>query len=162
MKLMEQDIEYDTYFAFTVQEEIGSRGSVVVANRIKPGVCLVIEGTSAADLPEIENGRRSTALGGGAAVSLFDQRTIYDTRLREKITSLADEAGIKWQYRTSSNGANDAGSIHISGTGALAFGLSVPVRYIHSANNVAYFPDVEEVFKLAKLFINETGEYVNA
>ena len=46
----------------------------------------------------------------------------------------------------------------IAGPGAIAFGLSAPVRYIHCACNMAYLPDVEEVRRLAEIVIKEAGE----
>ncbi len=42
----------DTWFCFTVQEEVGLRGAATAAFRADPGLCLIVEGTTAADLAE--------------------------------------------------------------------------------------------------------------
>ena len=48
--------------------------------------------------------------------------------------------------------------MHKANAGARAFGLAAPTRYIHCACNVVHLPDVEEVVKMAHIFIKETGE----
>ncbi len=158
IKMIEGDLPYDTYFVFSAGEEIGGRGATVAAERIQPGACLIIEGTTAADMPDIEEHERSTAQRSGAVVSVIDGGTVYSRPLRERILKAADKAGIKWQYRASGNGGTDAADIHIAGVGALSFGLATPTRYIHCACNVLHMPDADEVLKLAVLFNKEVGE----
>jgi endoglucanase len=158
IKMLEQALPFDTWFVFSVGEEIGGGGARVAANRIEPGACLVIEGTTAADMPDIPQHGRSTSQRMGAAVSVVDSGTVYNRQLRDRITMAADKAGIKWQYRASANGGTDAEAIHTAAGGALAFGLSAPTRYIHSACNVVYLPDLDEVLKMAMLFNAEVGE----
>lgn len=149
---------YDTYFVFDTNEEIGSRGATVAAQRIEPGVALIIEGTTACDMPGVPGHMQSTRQRRGAAFSIVDGGTVYSRTLREKVIAAADKAGVKWQYRESANGSTDSGVIHLAGSGALTVGLSAPVRYIHSACCMVHLPDVEEVLKAAKLFIKEAGD----
>ncbi len=158
MELLREDLPYDTYFAFVVAEEIGSRGATVAAQRVQPGCVVAIEGTTAADMPEVAPHKQSCAQRQGAVVSLMDKGTIYSRPFREKVLAAADEQGVKWQYRKSANGGTDARVGTTAGSAAIAFGLAAPVRYIHCACNVAYLPDLEEVRKLAKIVIKEAGE----
>ena len=158
LELLKNDLPYDTYFAFVVGEEIGSRGATVAGRRIQPGCVMVIEGTTAADMPDVAPHKQSCRQRQGAEVSLMDSDTVYSRDFREKMLKAADEKGVKWQYRKSANGGTDAGVGTTSGPAALAFGLSAPVRYIHCACNVAYLPDLEEVRKLAEIVIEEAGE----
>ena len=158
LELLKNDLPYDTYFAVVVGEEIGSRGATVAGRRIQPGCVMVIEGTTAADMPDVAPHKQSCRQRQGAVVSLMDSDTVYSREFREKMLKAADEKGVKWQYRKSANGGTDAGVGTTSGPAALAFGLSAPVRYIHCACNVAYLPDLEEVRKLAEIVIEEAGE----
>ena len=158
IELLKQDLPYDTYYAFVVGEEIGSRGATVVAQRIQPGCLLVVEGTSAVDMPDVAPHKQSCSQRRGAVVSLMDTETIYSRDLRNIVLKKANELGIMWQYRRSANGGTDACVSTEAGRAALAFGLSAPVRYIHCACNVAYLPDLDEVRKLAEVVIEETGE----
>lgn len=155
IKMIEEGVPYDTWFAFTVGEEIGLRGALTAAGAVKPDISLVIEGTTAGDIPGVPEHRRVVSQGKGAAVYLADKATIYKRELVRSITEKATQAGIRWQYRVSMTGGNDSGSIHLTGDGALAFAIAAPCRYIHSACNVLYYPDAEEVLRLAKLFVKE-------
>ena len=158
LQLLKQDLPYDTYFAFVVAEEIGSRGATVAAQRVAPGCVVAIEGTTAADMPDVAPHKQSTAQRQGAVVSLMDKGTVYNREFREQVLAEADAQGVKWQYRKSANGGTDARVGTTCGSAAIAFGLAAPVRYIHCACNVAYLPDLEEVRKLAEIVIKEAGE----
>lgn len=155
--LLQEDLPYDTYFVFSVGEEVG-RGSVVAAQRLNAGTVCAVEGTSAADIPDVPKHGQSTAHRAGAVVSIMDKGTVYDRELYRQITAEADRQGVRWQYRKSANGGTDAGSMHKANAGARAFGLAAPTRYIHCACNVVHLPDVDEVVKMARIFIKETGE----
>jgi endoglucanase len=158
LKLLQEDPAYDTWFAFTTGEEIGCRGASVIGNRLEPGAALVLEGTTAADMPKVEEHKQSTRLRHGAVVSVLDGGTVYNRELRRKMCDKATELGIPWQLRRSANGGTDASALHTSGPGALAFGLAAPTRYIHCAMNVCYLPDVDAVLNMARLFCEEVGE----
>ena len=43
-------------------------------------------------------------------------------------------------------------------SGALTFGLSAPVRYIHCACGVAYLPDLAEIRAMADIVLEKAGE----
>ena len=158
IRLLQEDLPYDTWFAFAVGEEIGSRGATVAARRIQPGCVVAIEGTTAADMPDVAPHKQSCAQRQGAVVSLMDKGTVYSREFREQVLAEADAQGVKWQYRKSANGGTDARVGTTAGSAAIAFGLAAPVRYIHCACNVAYLPDVEEVLKLARIVVKEAGE----
>ena len=158
MELLKEELPYDTYFAFVVAEEIGSRGATVAAQRIQPGCVVAIEGTTAADMPDVAPHKQSCAQRQGAVVSLMDKGTVYSREFRQQVLAAADAQGVQWQYRKSANGGTDARVGTTCGSAAIAFGLAAPVRYIHCACNVAYLPDLEEVKKLARIVIKEAGE----
>lgn len=159
--LLEEDLEYDTWFVFSTNEEIGgSRGARVAANALGAPTFLILEGTTAADMPGVPAHAQSTAQGQGCVVSIYDKTSVYSRPLIRAITQKADQEGIKWQYRRSANGSTDAGAFHLSATGAIGMGIATPTRYIHCACNVAYKPDIAEVLKMARLFIKEADKNV--
>ena len=47
-------------------------------------------------------------------------------------------------------GGNDAGAIHISGTGVRTIAVSVPCRYLHSPSSVIETADLESSYTLVK------------
>lgn len=158
LKLMEEELSYDTWFVFSASEEIGAQGAVTAVKNIDPGFFGIVECTAAGDTPDTPPHLYSTKMRSGGALSLIDRGSVYCRKLREKVVSQADREGVPYQLKLRDTGANDAGSM-IYGTGAHLFGLSVPVRYIHCANSVAFMPDIDSALKLARIFIREAGAF---
>jgi putative aminopeptidase FrvX len=158
LKLIEETPPVDTWFAFHVQEEVGLRGARPSAYRIQPDVCLVVEGTTAADLANVDAHKQVCALRKGAVIPFMDRGTIYDAELFTMLRQAADQAGVPWQTKQMIAGGTDAGQIHKSRSGVKCCGLAAPVRYIHSPVSVAAISDMENVLQLARLFLKEVGE----
>ena len=99
LELLKEDLPLDVTFAFTAQEEVGTRGAFGTAFSVSPEVALVLETTTAADLPGVEGARRVCAPGKGPVISYMDGATIYDRDLFENLRRLAEEHGIPWQTK---------------------------------------------------------------
>ncbi|HNZ98589.1 M42 family metallopeptidase [Ruminococcus sp.] len=145
IKLMQEKPDYDTYFVFNVQEEIGLRGSAVSSFSVAPDFAIVLEATTAADIDGVTGEKRVCELGRGPVVSFMDRRTIYDKELYKLAFDLAT-----CQTKTMIAGGNDAGAIHISGKGVRTISVSVPCRYLHSPSSVIDMSDLISSFKLVK------------
>ena len=153
LSIIKQELPFDTWFAFTVQEEVGLRGATVAAQRLSPDRALILEGTTAADIPGLEGQRAVCLAGGGAVLGCMDRATIYDRAMFEALRALADANGIPWQIKRMIAGGTDAGIFHKTGAGARVASISVPVRYIHSPASVAAVSDLRALETLAHLFI---------
>jgi len=145
IKLMQEKPDYDTYFVFNVQEEIGLRGSAVSSFSVAPDFAIVLEATTAADIDGVTGEKRVCELGRGPVVSFMDRRTIYDKELYRLAFDLAT-----CQTKTMIAGGNDAGAIHISGKGVRTISVSVPCRYLHSPSSVIDMTDLISSYKLVK------------
>ncbi len=130
---LKKDWDANLICTFVVQEEVGLRGAKAAAYDLKPDFAIVVEGTSCNDLPDVKDYQRVTCFGGGVAISIMDSGSVANSALVSKITRLADDNKIKWQYKASTRGGNDAGAISISGGGIKTVSLSVPCKYIHSS-----------------------------
>lgn len=155
IKLIEGKLPCDCTFAFTVQEEVGTRGAKIIANRLMPDVAIVLEGTTAADLPEVPDGRQICALGGGVVIPFMDRSTIYNQRLYKTVTDLADRNGIPWQTKTMVAGGTDASAIQRSGIGVCTIAVSAPIRNIHTPASIAKISDFEAMPRLTGLLLEE-------
>jgi len=155
MTLIKDEYPCDITFAFTVQEEVGLRGAKVAAYRASPDIAIVIEGTTASDIPDVEGHKKVCELRRGAVIPFMDGATIYDRELFESITKTADENGIPWQTKRYISGGTDAGAIQRSGSGVKTAAISAPVRYLHSPNSVAAIEDIDAVLKIAGAFIKD-------
>ena len=158
VELLESQLPCDCWFVFTVQEEVGGRGAAVAAKNVAPDVALILEGTTAADIPGVEGTDQVCKLGSGVVIPFMDKGTIYDRKLYRTLSRLADENGIAWQTKTKIAGGTDASAIQRSGAGVHVAALSVAVRNIHSPTCVAKIDECEEQYKLAKLFLKEMAE----
>ncbi len=158
IELMESTLPCDCWFAFTVQEEVGCRGALAASRSIAPDICLVLEGTTAADIPGVAGAERICRLGNGVVIPFMDNGTIYDRSLYQLLGALADENDIPWQTKTRIAGGTDASAIQRSGTGARVAAVSVPIRNIHTPSCVAKLADCEDQLKLAGLFLEKMSQ----
>lgn len=63
---------------FTVQEEIGLRGSATAAYAINPDFAIVVEGTFASDVPDTKEEFHCTTLGSGPAITFMDMTYVAE------------------------------------------------------------------------------------
>ena len=153
LTLLKEKLPVDTWFAFTVQEEVGCRGAFGAAFRLQPGVAVVVEGTTAADGPASVGARKVCLPGHGPVVPFQDGGTIYDRGLFEQITRLADAHGIPWQTKTLLSGGTDAQAIQRTRAGCRVAAISAAVRYIHSPSCVGCTRDFEQMAALLRLLL---------
>ena len=161
IELIKSELEYDMYFVFAVQEEVGLRGAKVAAYSVDPDFAIVVETTTAADIAGVEETRQVCNLGDGAVISVMDRRTIYDKRMSEMAFECAEETGAKAQYKRAVAGGNDSGVIHQSRGGVKTLAISLPCRYLHSSVTVANVSDCDDIIKIVSALANKIagGEY---
>lgn len=147
--ILNDEPEYDCTFTFVTQEEIGLRGARTAAFEVAPEFALVLESTTAADIPLSSGDKRCCVLGNGPVVSYMDRSTVYDRELFKASKTIAADIGVKWQTKTVVAGGNDSGAIHISRGGVRTCAISVPCRYLHTPCCVINEQDYFDSFALA-------------
>ncbi|MDE6538766.1 MAG: M42 family metallopeptidase [Ruminococcus sp.] len=150
IRLIQEQPEYDTYFVFNTQEEIGLRGSRVSAFAVQPDFAIVIEATTASDIDGVSGNKKVCSLSNGGVVSFMDRSTVYDKELYNLAFETARMNNIPCQTKTMIAGGNDAGAIHVTGKGIRTIAVSVPCRYLHSASCVINPADFENSYILVK------------
>lgn len=158
LELLKEELPMDVTFAFTTQEEVGTRGAFGAAFSVSPEIALVLETTTAADLPGIEDHRKVCAPGKGPVISFMDGSTIYDRPLFETLRRLAEENGIPWQTKEYIAGGNDSRTIQRTKAGVRVAAMSAAVRYLHAPASVGCVADFEQMLKLTRLFLAEMAE----
>jgi len=158
LELLKNTYDCDFTAVFTVQEELGLRGAQAAVYNVKPDVALVLEGTTANDMPKAEGHQHVTKVGGGPAISFMDGATIVPRKMFEALKKTAEEEGIPYQLKQAVAGGNDAGAIHKALSGCVTGVISVATRYIHSPCSVASITDFENTYKLADAFLR-TGKF---
>jgi endoglucanase len=153
LKLIKEPLPVDATFAFTVQEEVGCRGANTAAFSVRPEIAIILEGTTAADMPSQKGTDKVCAPGKGPVIPFMDGGTVYNRALFDKLRSLAEANGIPWQTKTLISGGTDAQAIQRVAGGARVAAISAAVRYIHSPACVACLEDTENILRLARLFM---------
>lgn len=100
LELLKEDLPLDVTFAFTVQEEVGTRGAFAAAFSVTPDMALVLETTTAADLAGAPAHKQVCSPGKGPVIVFMDGGSAADRGLYEmareagpdKRHSLADQA----------------------------------------------------------------------
>lgn len=139
--LTAKSIVNDTYFVFTVQEEVGCRGSKTSAYGIMPDWAIAYDVTGTGD----EQGSKPMAvkLGNGAAIKIKDASVICDSAAVGLLKKLAIENKIKHQFEILESGGTDTSSMQLAGSGALSCCISIPTRYIHSGAETLDLADTD-------------------
>ena len=150
-KLSEADTAGDVYYVFSVQEEVGCRGSMTAAFAIAPDYSLCFDVTATGDTPSAK--AMACKLGGGAAIKIKDSSVICSEEVVSSLCALAKENKIPFQREILTFGGTDASSMQLSGAGSLCGALSIPTRYIHSGVEVCDLSDAEACSALAVVFV---------
>ena len=158
VKLLEENLPMDCTFVFTVQEEVGTRGAFGSAFSVTPEIALVLEGTTAADNPALDESLQVCWPGKGPVLSWMDGGSIYDRGLFELLRDLADRNGLPWQMKHYLAGGTDASAIQRTKSGVRVAGISAAVRYLHAPSSVANISDMEHMLTLARLFVGAVAE----
>ncbi|MBR3692387.1 MAG: M42 family peptidase [Clostridia bacterium] len=149
MELCKGELPYDTWFGFTVGEELGL-GAAFLADTLCPDRAIICEGTTAADLPGTPDHRKVCRQGEGAVLVYMDNRTVYHPAMFRALCAAAEGIGAPHQVKEYISGGTDAGAIHISARGVRCGGIAVAVRSIHSSASTASLADIRAMCDIAR------------
>ena len=158
--LKDEEVPYDVYGVFTVQEEIGLRGAINAAGHINPDFGLGLDTTIAYDLPGAQSFEKITSLGKGAAVKIMDASTICDTRMVAFLKDVAVRYNIPWQPEILTAGGTDTAGIQRYGKdGSIAGAISIPTRNLHQVIEMAHKMDIAACTKLLTKSLSEMDKW---
>lgn len=149
VSLLQSNMPYDFYGAFTVQEETGTAGAKTAAAQIAPETGLILETTTACDLPDVTPDKTVCSLRHGPVLSFMDRGTLYDMGLYRQAREVANAWKITWQSKQGVYGGNESRSVQTAGSGARVLALSVPCRNLHTPSCVAHTFDINQTAMLA-------------
>lgn len=156
---IQKQYDSDLYFCFSVQEETGLRGARVLAHRLQADMAIVFEATTAADVPFLEPHQQATQLGGGPAISIMDRASCSNKALNQWIVDTAEAADIPFQWKRTTFGGNDAGSLATAGGACATAAISLPCRYLHSPVSMANKKDLEAMQRLADCLLTQISQF---
>jgi endoglucanase len=142
----------EVWYVFTVQEEVGTRGAGPASYGIDPEIGLALDVTPASDVPNTRE-RNPISLGGGPAIKVKDAGVISDPRIVQEMTRLAEKNRIPHQFEVMEMGGTDAAKMQVTGLGAQAGGIAIPVRHLHSPSEMVDLDDMKNAGKLLAAFL---------
>ncbi len=145
------------HFVATVQEEVGLRGSRIIAARNKYDVCIVLDVDYATDtLVPHENQMGTLKLGDGAGLQI---KADNNPVLRKLAIEYAEKQDVKYQISLGRflYGGTDASSVQLAGEGVATLNVSIPCRYMHSSIEICHKKDVEAVVNLLIGIVEQIG-----
>lgn len=145
-RAMEEDVleKIGLYTLFSSQEEVGLRGAVTGAFGIKADEAVIVDVGHGDTRGVAEHLTRP--LGSGAAIGIAPMlkratsRTLIDLAKEEEIPYTVE-------VMTGATGTN-ASSIAIAGAGVASALISIPLRYMHTPNEVVCMTDIAAVADL--------------
>jgi len=148
-----RDPAAEVYAVFTVQEEVGLRGARISGFEIEPDIAIAVDVTLSGDHPD--GAETSAVLGKGTAIKIRDRSAICAKGVIEDLENLAARKGIPCQRDVLSAGGTDIGSVQLLGKGVQVGGVSIPIRYCHSAIEMADRRDVEATIGLLTAYLEK-------
>lgn len=149
-------LDVDLYVMASVEEEIGVRGAGPGAFAISPDYCIVVDigETKTPDTTEYETPEK---MGGGVIVARGPN---MNRAFTDMIIKLAKRNGIAHQISVIPGGKSgtSATEIQISQTGVATAFMAIPLKYVHSANEVVLLDDIESTAKLLCESIKAMGK----
>ncbi|MDQ6809357.1 MAG: M42 family metallopeptidase [Verrucomicrobiota bacterium] len=140
----------------TVQEEIGLRGAVASAFSSDADVGIALDVAHGTDTPGIDKKRAGDFhVGKGPMIA---RGANINPRVFELMVATAEKEGIPFQIASAARGTGtDANVMQISRGGMATGLLSVPLRYMHTPNELLSLEDLENTARLLAAFCAAVG-----
>ena len=148
-KLKENNIKlpYTLHVVNAVQEEVGLRGAMMIASRLKPNAAIVTDVTHDTSTPMIKPVEEGDIKCGNGPSLAFAPAVHY--KLLDLVMDAAAEKEIPYQ-RSAYNRATgtDTESFAYSHSGIPTVLLSMPLKYMHTTVEMCDISDVEHLINL--------------
>lgn len=143
-------------FAWSVQEELGLRGAYALGNTLKPDYAVAIDSCNTGDSPQVEFHLSAVRVGDGPVLRMFDRMAFASRTLMRRISEVAKAEGIPVQIAVT-GGTTDGAAIQTQGVAMIP--LAVPIRYVHSPNEVMSLRDYDNLVKIVALVVKNIASW---
>lgn len=138
-------LPYDLYIVNSVQEEVGLVGAMMITETIKPDVAICFDvtfDTSTANINKSKHGNYK--IGEGL---VFRHGYDVHNKLFGLMKDVAEENKINYKVQVGGSGGTNTYGYFLSNGGVVASTLSIPLRYMHTQNEVVKMSDVKSAIK---------------
>jgi putative aminopeptidase FrvX len=151
-RLSELDCLHEVCAVATSQEEIGSYGARFAVQQLEPKLAIAVDMTFESSQPGVDAADVGEApFGSGVNIALG---AIMNPKLNEMLLDVAHKHQIKTTVSVYPKlTSTDADATALFGKGTPSAALSVPVRYMHSPNEMVQISDIEDCINLIVQFV---------
>lgn len=141
------NLPFGLYVVNSVQEEIGLRGAQLITSSIKPNIAICIDPTHDTTIPNFDKkGHIPFKLGDGVVLT---QAPGIHKNLNKLFIETAKENDIKFKLDIRERGTGtNSDSYTYSNGGVVTALVSIPLRYMHTTNEVVLENDVNSAIDL--------------
>lgn len=144
----------------TTQEEIGTRGATTSSFAVNPHIGIAVDVGHATDHPDCDPKKYGLQkLGGGPIIGRGPNINPF---VFDRLVECAKQEGIPYQVEAEPRPTGtDARAIQMAQKGVAAAVISIPLRYMHTPNEIVDLQDVERAVQLLVAFARslKKGEY---
>jgi len=151
-------LDFDLVILASVQEELGLRGAITGGYQAAPDLAIALDVTFA-HTPD-SSPEQTVKLGSGAAIGIG---AVLDRNLSGKLTELAQTHNIPHQFEVlPSRTSTTADMLQVARAGVPTALISLPLRYMHSPNELVNLRDMKAVSALLCAFLRDFGGDIHA
>jgi len=149
LERLPQSLDFDLIVLASAQEELGMRGAIPGGYTAAPDLVIAVDVTFA-HTPDTSL-EETVRLGGGAAIGIGP---VLDRGISTKLRTLAEAHDIPHQFEIlAGRTSTTADMLHVTRAGVKTALISLPLRYMHSANELVSLADIEAVSALLTAFL---------
>ena len=145
---------YDVYYVFSTQEEVGCRGALSAAQAIRPALGIACDVCGVDDTPASPRKIPTRTLGNGPTIKIKDHSVICSPALNARLRQTARSCQIPWQEEILTGGGTDTSAMQKALENVAATCVSIPTRHIHSPAETYDKTDAELAGRLLAAFLN--------
>lgn len=135
-------LPYDLYIVNSVQEEIGLYGSKMVTEKIKPDVAICFDVSFDTSTPGINKDKYGDfKIGEGL---IFRKGRDVNQKLFKHMKEIATKKEIPFKVVVDGAGGTNTFGYYLSNGGVITSTVSIPLRYMHTPNEMIHLSDVEK------------------
>lgn len=157
LKGQEEGLAVQVAGAFAAQEEVGTRGAQVTAQRLLPDLAVVFEGSPADDF-YFRPGIAQCSLKGGVQIRHLDASYVSSPEFIRLAHEVGDRYHILYQDAVRRGGSTNAGKISLTGKAVPVLVLGIPSRYVHTHYNFCAMEDIDAAVRMAVKVIQTLDE----
>lgn len=147
LKENKKSLPYTLYLVNAVQEEVGLRGALMIADKLQPNAAIVTDVTHDTTTPHIKKSAQGEIVCGNGPSLAYAPSTHY--KLLDHIITTAKKNKIPFQRSAYSRGTGtDLDAFAYTGGGIPSVLVSMPMKYMHTTVEMVHKDDIENQIKL--------------